>query len=67
MLREMVALFERLVALGTLEWSLPSVRPHVYLQSIRSSASVVALVTVERLFSSVLSHCVNFQMNKLNA
>ena len=45
-----------LVALITLERSLPSVLSHVPLQSGRLSASVVALVTFERLFSCVLSH-----------
>ena len=56
-----------LVALIALEWSLPSVLPHVLLQITRSSESKVALVTFERLFSGVLSHYVNFQMNRLNA
>ena len=56
-----------LVAMIALEGSLPSVRPHVLLQSPRSSASVVALVTIERLFSSVLSHYVNFKFRSLNA
>ena len=51
-----------LVALIALEWSLPSVLPHVLLQKARSSASVVALVTFERLFSGVLPHHVNFQI-----
>ena len=66
-------LFERplvsvsLIALITLGRSLPSVRLHVALQCIRSSASVVALVTFERLFSGVLCHYVNFQMDRLNA
>ena len=49
------------LALVTLEWSVHSVRLHVHLQIARSSASVVALVTFEQLFSSVLSHRVNFQ------
>ena len=56
-----------LVALVALEWSLPSVLPHVLLQITRSSASVVAQVAFERLFSSVLSHYVNFQISRLNA
>ena len=54
-------------ALVALEGSLPSVLPHVLLQITRSSASIVALVTFERLFSGVLSHYVNFQLNSLNA
>ena len=59
-------MFEGFAAMVALEWSLTRVRLHVPLQSIRSSASVVALVTFERLFSSVLSH-VNFQISSLNA
>ena len=66
-------LFERslvsvsLIALITLEQSLHSVYSHVLLQSIRSSASIVTLVTFERLFSRVLSHRVNFQFYSGNA
>ena len=56
-----------LVALFALEWSLPSVLPHVPLQMTRSSASVVALVTFERLLSCVLPHHVNFQFRSFNA
>ena len=56
-----------LVALVALEGSLPSVLPHVLLQKARSSASVVALVTFERLFSGVLSHYVKFQFPICNA
>ena len=55
-------LFERFITAVALEWFLPSVLPHVVLQSARSSASVIALVTLERLFTSVLSHDVNFQI-----
>ena len=50
-----------------LERLLPSVRPHVLLQVTRRSASVVALVTLVWLFSRVLPHHVNFQMNRMNA
>ena len=50
-----------------LEWSLHGVRLHVPLQITRSSASIVALFTFERLFFSVLSHDVDFQMIILNA
>ena len=67
MLCEMAVLFECLVALVALEWSFRSVFPHVSLQSARSSASVVALVTFERVFSGVLSHRVQFQFIGSNA
>ena len=60
-------LFESLAALVALKWSLPGVCLHMALQFTRSSASIVALVTFERLFSGVLSHHVNFQMNSLDA
>ena len=50
-----------------LERLFPSVRPHVALQMIRSSASVVALVTLVWLFSCVVPHHVNFQFTSLNA
>ena len=57
---------ERLTALVALERSLPSVHPHV--QITRRSTSIVALVTLVRLFSlSVLSHHVNSQMSRPNA
>ena len=56
-----------LAALVALEWSFPSVRPHVRLQITRSSASIVALVTFERLLSCVLPHHVNFQLRSCNA
>ena len=38
--------FVDFAAMVALEWSFPSVRPHVSLQIIRSSASIVALVTL---------------------
>ena len=60
-------LFEIFITLVALEWFFPRVRPHVPLQSIRSSTSVVALVTFERLLSCVLPHHVNFQIAGLNA
>ena len=53
-------MFEIFTTLVALEWFFPSVLPHVFLQSIRSSASIGALVTFERLFSGVLPHHVNF-------
>ena len=56
-----------LVALIALEWSLPSVLPHVLLQITRRSASVGALLAFERLLSCVLPHHVKFQITSLNA
>ena len=67
MAREAPLLFERFITLVALEWFFPSVLPHVFLQLIRSSASVVALVTFERLLSCVLPHHVNFQFPSSNA
>ena len=54
-------------ALVALEWSLPRVRPRVPLQITRRSASIVALVTFERLLSCVHPHHVSFQIARLNA
>ena len=59
--------FKSVIALVALEWSFPSVRPHVCLQMIRSSASVVALVAFERSLSCVHPHHVNFQIKRSNA
>ena len=67
MLYKILLLFVGFAALVALEWSLPRVRPHVPLQSIRSNASVVALVTFERLLSCVLHHHMNFQLRSCNA
>ena len=67
MLCEGIFPFESYFALVALEWSFQGVFPHVFLQMTRSSASVVALVTFERLFSRVLSHCVKFQFCNCNA
>ena len=64
---ELLLPFESLITLVALEWSLSSVRLHVGLQITRRSASIVAQVTLERFFSGVLSHHVNFQINSLNA
>ena len=58
---EALLMFERFTTLAALEWFFPSVLLHVFLQSIRSSASIAALVTFEWLFSGVLSHNMNFQ------
>ena len=54
-------------ALVALERLLPRVRPHVALQVTRRSASIIALVTLERLFSCVHHHHVSFQLTSLNA
>ena len=60
-------MFESFNALVALEWSFPSVRSHVLLQMTGFGASVVALVTFERLFSCMLPHRVNFQITSCNA
>ena len=49
-----------LAAMVAFEWSLPGVRLQVFVQIRRNSASIVALVTFERLFSGVLPHHVNY-------
>ena len=67
MFDEIFLLFVSLAALVALEWSLPSVLPHVFLQISRISASIVALVTFERFFTGMRSHHVFLQMNSLNA
>ena len=65
---KILLLFVSFVALVAVEWPLHGMRPHVALQITSCSASIVALVTFERLFSGlVLSHDVNFQINSLNA
>ena len=56
--------FTAFVALERLE---ARVRPNVLLQVTRGSASEVALVTLEWLFSSVHTHHVNFQFTRCNA
>ena len=62
---EMVFLSVSFAALVALEKILPSVRQDD--QMTRSSATVVALVTLVWLFSRVLPHHVNFQITSLNA
>ena len=47
-------LCECFVTLVALEWPFPSVLPHVLLQNGRSKASIIGLVTLERLFSCML-------------
>ena len=53
---EVLLMFERFITRVALELFFPSVLPHVFLQITRRSASIVALVTFERLFTGVLSH-----------
>ena len=60
-------IFVSLAASVALEWSLPRVRPHVPLHITRGSASIVALVTFERLLSCVLPHQVFIQITSCNA
>ena len=67
MFYKILLMFVGFAALVALESSLPRVRPHVPLQSIRSSAIIVALVTFERLLSCVLPHHMNFQFIRSNA
>ena len=67
MFYKILLLFVGFAALVALEWSLPRVRPHVRLQSIRNSASIGALVAFERLLSCVHPHHVSFQITRLNA
>ena len=59
--------FVSFVALVAIERPLPRVRPHVALQLTRRSASEVALVTLERPFSCVLTHHVGFQIGSFSA
>ena len=59
--------FEIFTALVALERFHPRVRPNVALKMTRRSASVVTLVTLERLFSCVDPHHVPFQMTSCNA
>ena len=67
MLRELVLSCVRFAALVALERLLPSVRHHVALQVTKRSASVIALVTLERLFTCMLPHHVPFQLTSCNA
>ena len=59
--------FESFIALVANEWSLHGMRLYVALQMTSCSASVVALVTFERLLSCVHPHHVNFQITRSNA
>ena len=61
MLCEQVLSCVSFTAFVALESLLPRVRHYVLLQMTRLSASIVALVTLEMLFSCVLRNNVNFQ------
>ena len=54
-------------AFVALERFQPRMRHHVLLQITGLSASIIALVTLERLFSCVHPHHVPFQINSCNA
>ena len=64
---ELLFVLVSFTALVALERLLPCVRLHVVLQITRRGARVVALVTLERLFSSMHTHNVVFQMTSCNA
>ena len=64
---EIYLLFVGFAAFVALERPLPRVRSHVPLPITRRSASVIALVTLERLFSCVHPHHVHFQLTSCNA
>ena len=67
MLCEVNLMLVSFAAFVALERSLARVCPHVALQLTRRSAGVVALVTLERLFSCVVPHHVQFQLTSCNA
>ena len=67
MLCEQVLLCVSFAAFVALERLQPRVRHHVALQMTRLNASIIALVTLERLFSCVVPHYVLFQMTTCNA
>ena len=64
---KILLLFVSFVALVAVEWPLHGMRPHVALQITSCSASIVALVTFERLLSCVFPHHVSFQMISCDA
>ena len=66
MFRQLVFPCESFATFVALERLQPRVRPPVSLQVARSSASVIALVTLVRLFSCVHPHHVIFQLSSLN-
>ena len=67
MFRQLVFPCESFATFVALERSLPRVRSNVLLQITRRSASIVALVALERLLSCVVPHHVIFQMTTCNA
>ena len=67
MFRQLVFPCESFATFVALERSQPRVRPHMALQMTRRSASIIALVALEWLFSCVIHHHVNFQFTSLNA
>ena len=67
MFRQTSLVFVSFAALVALERLRPHVGPRVTLQLTRRNASVVALVTLEWLFSCVIGHHVNFQLISCNA
>ena len=67
MLCEVNLMLVSFAASVALERSIARVLLHVLLQITRRSASIVALVTLERPFSCVDPHHVLFQMGRCNA
>ena len=67
MFRQLVFPCESFATFVALERLQPRVRPHVSLQLTISSASEVALVALEWLFSCVDPHHVIFQLTNCNA
>ena len=67
MLCEQVLLSVTFAAFVALERLQPRVRHHVALQMTRLSKSIIALVTLERLFCCVHPHHVHFQISSNNA
>ena len=67
MLCEQVLLSVTFAAFVALQRLQPRVRHHVALQMARLSKSIIALITLERLFSCVHSHHVHFQLTNCNA
>ena len=64
---EISFIFVSFAASVALETPLPSVRLHVALKITRRNASIIALVTLVRLFPCVDPHHVIFQMTFSNA
>lgn len=59
-------IFVSFAAFVALERPRPRVHSHVPLQVVRISGSIIALVTLELLFSSVHPHCMLFQLTSLS-